>query len=236
MENSVVILAGGLGTRLGKLTKNLPKSMISVNQKPFFYHQLNLLESKGVKNIHFCLGHYSDILKKSIMNSIFYNKLNVTFSFDGEKLLGTGGAIKNAFQFITDEFFVMYGDSYLDVDLKMINSFYKMNKKNGDGLMTIFKNNKKYDTSNVVYKNNYVSNYSKKKIVDEMNYIDYGIGILTKEHFLTYDNNPFDLSILYEKLSKKSRLIGYEVKNRFYEVGSIDDIKNLSKYLIKNKL
>ena len=111
-----------------------------------------------------------------------------------------------------------------------------MNKKKGDGLMTVFKNNKKYDTSNVVYKNNYVSNYSKKKIVDEMNYIDYGIGILTKEHFKTYNNNPFDLSILYEELCKQSSLIGYEVKNRFYEVGSKDGIKDLSRYLIKNKL
>ena len=69
-----------------------------------------------------------------------------------------------------------------------------------------------------------------------MNYIDYGIGILTKAHFETYNNNPFDLSILYEELSKQSSLIGYEVKNRFYEVGSIDGIKDLSKYLIKNKL
>ena len=237
MDNTVLILAGGLGTRLGKLTMKIPKSMIEINNQPFFIHQLNLLKSKGAKNIHFCLGHYSDILVKNIKKSIFYQDLNITFSFDGEKLLGTGGAIKNAFEYLSDEFFVMYGDSYLDVNLNEILQSFKKIKKNQEGLMTVFKNDKKFDTSNVIFRNNYVTNYSKINLVDEMNYIDYGIGILNKEHFKKYrKNEAFDLSILYENLSKKSRLIGFEVNKRFYEIGSHIGIKDLSNYLNKIKI
>ena len=235
MKNSVLILAGGLGTRLGKLTEFIPKSMVQINNKPFFYHQLNLLKKRGVKNIHFCLGHHSDILMNSIKKTIFYKDLNISFSNDGKKLLGTGGAVKNAFEYITDEFFVMYGDSYLDVDLKNILRFFKKNKNNQEGLMTVFKNNKKYDTSNVIFKNNYVINYSKVNLLDEMNYIDYGLGILNKKHFKNFKNNqPFDLSILYENLCIQSSLIGFEVNTRFYEVGSLEGIKDLSNYLNKN--
>ena len=154
MENTVLILAGGLGTRLGKLTIKTPKSMIEINNEPFYTHQLNLLKNNGAKNIHFCLGHYSDILVRSIKKSKFYSNLNISFSFDGKKLLGTGGAIKNSLKYISDEFFVMYGDSYLDVNLNEMLQYFKKIKKNQEGLMTVFKNNKKFDTSNVIFRNN----------------------------------------------------------------------------------
>jgi N-acetyl-alpha-D-muramate 1-phosphate uridylyltransferase len=228
----IAVLAGGLATRLRPITENIPKSLIVVNNTPFVLHQLKLFKQNGINRVHFCLGHLGEIVKEVIEASIFSKTLEITYSFDGEMLLGTAGAIKKAFPSLPDVFFITYGDSYLDINYKSVESQFEKSDRDDYGLLTVYKNANNYDKSNVIYKKNKILLYSKKQSKTNMKYIDYGLGILKKNHFNNCpDNTPFDLSEIYEHLSKKGELLGYEILERFYEIGSVKGIKALSNYL-----
>ena len=236
MAISAVILAGGLATRLRPLSINIPKSLIEIYEKPFIIYQLELLNRSKISRIHICLGYLGEKVEEIVNKSIFMKTMKITFSYDGAKRLGTGGAIKNALNYLTDEFFVIYGDSYLDINYLKVLDFYKNNSNENAGLMTVYNNNKQYDTSNVIFKNNKIIKYSKTDLSSEMNYIDYGLGILRRNFFDIYNKQEqFDLSKIYEDLSKDSRLLGFESSSRFYEIGSFDGIIDFKNH-IKNKL
>lgn len=233
----VVVLAGGLATRLRPITEKVPKSLIAINNIPFVLHQLNLFMQNGINHVHFCLGHLGKMVEKVVEESIFSKTIKITYSYDGEKLLGTGGAIRKALSFLPDTFFITYGDSFLDIDYQNIESRFLKSVHENYGLMTVFKNSNQFDTSNVIFENSRIILYSKKQLTDKMDYIDYGLGILRKSHFNNFpDETPFDLSDIYEKLAINGELIGYEAHERFYEIGSVKGIEDLSIYLKTKKL
>ena len=233
----IVVLAGGLATRLHPITEKIPKLLIIVNDVPFVLHQLKLFQQNRFNHVHFCLGHLGDMVKSVVEESIFSRTMKITYSYDGETLLGTGGAIKKALPALPDKFFVTYGDSFLSIDYQSIeSSFFELFHENC-GLMTIYKNSNQFDTSNVTFENSKIVLYSKKQLTSNMEYIDYGLGILRKSHFQAYpDQTPFDLSEIYEKLSVNGELIGFESHERFYEIGSVNGINDLSNYLKTKKL
>lgn len=238
MRLPVVILAGGLATRLRPITEKIPKSLIAVNDIPFVLHQLNLFQQYGINHVHFCLGHLGKMVETVVEESTFSETMKITYSYDGETLLGTGGAIKKALSALPDKFFVTYGDSFLDIDYQSIENRYFELHQDNFGLMTVYKNSNQFDTSNVIFENSRIVLYSKKKqLSSNMDYIDYGLGILRKSHFNNYpDQTSFDLSDIYEKLSINGELIGYESLERFYEIGSVKGIEDLSIYLKTKKL
>jgi N-acetyl-alpha-D-muramate 1-phosphate uridylyltransferase len=220
----VVVLSGGLATRMRPLTEKMPKAMLDVAGKPFIYHQLKLLERKNINCVVLCLGYLGDIIENYVEDNNNF-KLEIHYSYDGDKLLGTGGAIKKALNFLGDSFFVLYGDSYLDVDYEKIEDVYRNSDKKG--LMTVYNNNNKWDSSNVLFENNEIIMYSKKNRLTKMNYIDYGLGILRKQVFEDYEESMFDVAYIYEKLVAEKQLLGYEVFERFYEIGSKEGLKGL---------
>jgi NDP-sugar pyrophosphorylase family protein len=231
----VIILAGGLGTRMYPLTSQTPKSLIQILGIPFLEHQLNHLESQGASHVILCLSHLGEEIESHIKNKCSYN-LKIDFSYDGETQIGTGGAIKKALPLVKDSFFVMYGDSYLPINFKKIeDNFLEFEKV---GLMTVFFNSNKLDKSNVIFSDNKVVEYNKKAPKNDMKYIDYGISVLSKKAFDLHNyQNCFDLSDLYHDLSLSGDLYGYEVKERFYEVGSMQGLKDLENYFLnKNKV
>ncbi|GHV89646.1 nucleotidyltransferase [Spirochaetia bacterium] len=211
------------------VTEKIPKSMIDINGKPFIHHQLTLLKNKGISHIIICIGYLGEKIIECVGDGRAYG-IKVEYSKDGDKLLGTGGAIKNIGNILPEKFFILYGDSYLDINYREIEeNFLKSNKK---GLMTVYKNEDKYDTSNVLFQDNKLKKYSKTNKIAEMNYIDYGLGILERSIFSPYqDGAIFDLAEIYEKLSDEEQLLGYEVFKRFYEIGSPDGLQDLRKIL-----
>jgi MurNAc alpha-1-phosphate uridylyltransferase len=144
----VVILAGGLATRMKPITEKIPKSLIEVNGKPFILHQLDYLKSQGIQNIVLCIGHLGHMIKSLIGDGKALG-LNIQYSLDGDKLLGTGGAIKKALPLLSKDFFVLYGDSFLPIDYKNVEDAYVSSKKNA--LITVIKNNNQWDKSNVEF-------------------------------------------------------------------------------------
>lgn len=227
----VVILAGGLATRLQPLTSKIPKSLIEVNGEPFIVHQLRLLQRKGVLNIVLCVGHLAEQIIKKIGDGNEYG-VNVVYSYDGPQLLGTAGAIKQAIPLLKDRFFVLYGDAYLPCDYKSAQAIFTNSRKHA--LMTVFCNRGQWDTSNVEYANGSILSYDKKNITERMHYIDYGLGIFSKEAFDQVPSDaPFDLALLYQNLLAQHQLSAFEVCERFYEVGSFAGLRELEYYLRK---
>ncbi len=224
IKYEAIILSGGKGSRIGKLTKTKPKCLIDINGKPFLYYQLKYLKKNNIKNVILSVAYLSEQIEEYVHKNIDF--INVKIVNDGKKLLGTGGAIIKSIHLLKNFFYVMYGDSYIDFNLKNMKSI------NNQSVMAIYKNKNKYDKSNVELKNskNILYFKSKKK---NLIYIDYGISFLDKIIFKGFKKNKkFDLSLLFQKISHKNLLMGHVVKKRFYEIGSYNGIKELKKYLV----
>jgi len=227
----VAILAGGLATRMKPITEKMPKSLIEVNGKPFILHQLDYLKSQGIQNIVLCIGHLGHMIESLIRDGKSLG-LNIQYSLDGDKLLGTGGAIKKALPLLSKDFFVLYGDSFLPIDYKDVEEAYVSSKKNA--LITVIKNNNQWDKSNVEFTSGTLIEYNKHHPNEGMHYIDYGLSILNQSIFDAYlENESFDLSDLYHKLSLHNHLAGFETFERFYEIGSQNGLKETENYLSK---
>jgi len=213
----VAILAGGLATRLRPITEKIPKSLVPVAGKPFLAHQLELLRSRGICRAVLCIGYLGEMIQRDFGNEAFGVKLD--YSFDGSKLLGTGGAIKRALPLLGEEFFVLYGDSYLPIDYAKVAEFFHRSGKSG--LMTVYRNEGKYDTSNVVFAGGEIKVYDKKTKLPEMRHIDYGLSLFKSSVFDAYAaDQVFDLAEVIGRLVREKQLAGFEVKERFYEIGS----------------
>jgi NDP-sugar pyrophosphorylase family protein len=226
----VAILCGGLGTRLKPITEKIPKALVEVAGKPFIFHQLEYLSQQNIEKVVLCLGHMGEKIEKEVAQNNF-NDLQIQYSYDGMPLKGTGGAIKKAIPLLGDNFYVQYGDSFLPVKYKPIEHFYF--ESNKPALMTVFRNNNKWDKSNVIFDNYSISEYNKKEFKANMHFIDYGLSIVSKSLFDSYsDSESFDLSDLYHQLSILGNLAGFEVVERFYEIGSHEGLEESEMYLL----
>jgi MurNAc alpha-1-phosphate uridylyltransferase len=224
----VVILAGGLATRLGALTAQQPKSLLKINGEAFISHQLRLLQQQGVKKVFLCISHYGAMIEDYLRTQEF--DLTIETIFDGNKLLGTAGAIKKALPLLPENFFVLNGDSYLRCDYFYLQNCFLTSGKLA--LMSVFKNQGLWDKSNVEYADDTIIAYNKLIPTDRMHYIDYGISIFRQKAFRWVpENQSYDLSNLNHRLIQKKELAGVEVKQRFYEVGSFAGIKDFENFL-----
>jgi NDP-sugar pyrophosphorylase family protein len=229
IEMPVAILAGGLATRLRPITEKIPKSLVTIAGKPFLAHQLELLHSRGIRRAVVCVGYLGEMIQREFGDGSTFG-VRLDYSFDGPKLLGTGGAIKHALSLLGDEFFVLYGDSYLPVEYHPIAEFFRSSGK--PGCMTVYRNEGRYDTSNVVFRDGEIVVYDKKNRVPEMHHIDYGLSLFKATVFDSYaPDQPFDLAGVMGKLVHDKQLAGYEVRERFYEMGSPAGLAELESLL-----
>jgi NDP-sugar pyrophosphorylase family protein len=225
----VAILAGGLATRLRPITEKIPKSLVPVAGEPFLAHQLKLIHARGIRHAVLCIGYLGEMIQRDFGNGKNFG-VQLDYSFDGPKLLGTGGAIKRALPKLGEEFFVLYGDSYLPIDYAPIaETFHRSGKS---GLMTVYRNEGKYDTSNIVFRDGEIKIYDKKAKLPEMQHIDYGLSLFKAGVFEKFPGNEkFDLADVMTKLVREKQLAGYEVPERFYEMGSPAGLAELESLL-----
>jgi NDP-sugar pyrophosphorylase family protein len=230
---TVAILAGGLATRLRPITETVPKSLLEVNGEPFAVHQLRLLQARGIRRVVLCVGYLGELVQRAIGDGSALG-LQVDYSFDGPALLGTAGAIRNALVKLGDSFFVMYGDSYLPCDYAAI----ARNFESADvlGMMTVFRNEGKWDTSNVELEEGRILAYSKTNRTPRMHYIDYGLGVFRAEAFLGLPvGEACDLGSLYSELLQRKQLAASEVRERFYEIGSPTGLRETAEFLLRGQ-
>jgi NDP-sugar pyrophosphorylase family protein len=229
----VAILAGGLATRLRPITQAIPKALIEVAGKPFVAHQLQYLRQQGITSVTLCIGYLGEMIQEFVGDGSHWG-INVSYSPDGPVLLGTGGALKQALPMLGENFFVLYGDSYLPINYANVQKAFI--DSNQLGLMTVLQNKNHWDRSNVKFEHGALIEYNKQTIDPSMHYIDYGLGVLQASVLDRYPaSEPFDLSKVYNELSMQQQLAGYEVFDRFYEIGSIQGIADTQIYLLKQK-
>jgi N-acetyl-alpha-D-muramate 1-phosphate uridylyltransferase len=226
----VAILAGGLATRLRPITERIPKALIEIAGRPFIFHQLELLKRQGIDRVVLCVGYLGKQVETVVGDGKKFG-LSVQYSCDGDVLLGTGGALKRALSCLDDDFFVLYGDSYLPCSFLDVQSAYVAAQC--PALMTVLRNNGLWDKSNVLFKDGKLTEYNKGYPRTEMDYIDYGLGVLSSGVIKGHaEHGPFDLADIYHKLSLKGQLAGFEVNGRFYEIGSNEGIKETEAFLL----
>ena len=225
----VAILAGGMATRLRPVTEKIPKALVAVAGRPFLAHQLRLLQKSGIRKAVLCVSYLGEMIEQEFGNGSNVG-VELSYSYDGPDLLGTGGALKKGLPLLGGKFLVLYGDSYLPIDYSgPARAFAACGKP---ALMTVFKNENRWDLSNVWFEEGEIRGYDKKKLTPQMKHIDYGLGVLSAEAFSSWpDGKAFDLVDVYQDLIGQGKLAGFEVDRRFYEIGSPSGLTELDALL-----
>lgn len=222
----VAILAGGLGTRLYPVTERIPKALIEINGEPFLAHQLRLLRARGIERVVLCIGQHGDRIRDYAGDGSRFG-VAIDYSADGPVLLGTAGAVRQALPLLGEAFFVLYGDSYLPCAYRDVaRAFHAAGRP---GLMTVYRNEGRWDTSNVEFAEGRILAYDKENRSARMQHIDYGLGVFSRAAFAGTQHT--DLAALYRGLLNRDQLAAFEVAERFYEIGSFEGIRELSRYL-----
>ena len=225
----VAILAGGLATRLRPLTETVPKVLLEVAGKPFLEYQLTRLREEGIDQVVLCVGFLGETIEQRYGDGREFG-IHIRYSFDGPKLLGTGGAIRKALPLLGDAFFVMYGDSYLRIAFgEVASAFHSLGKP---GLMTLYNNRGLWDASNVSYAGGAIKRYDKRLRDADMHHIDYGLSVFRAAVFAGYPaDEVLDLAQVMRDLVERGQMAGYEAQERFYEIGSHEGLRELNQYL-----
>ena len=226
----VALLAGGLAKRLRPLTEEVPKALLEVAGEPFIFHQLRLLAERGAGEVVVCAGYLGEMIRQAVGRGERFG-LTVRYSFDWPNLLGTAGAIRQALPLLGNTFFVQYGDSYLTCDYQEVQESFR--QSGCLGMMTVFRNLGQWDRSNVEYENGRILVYDKRNQTTRMHHIDYGLGLFRREAFDSVPaDRSYDLAELYQDLLRRGRLGSFEMKERFYEIGSLAGLEELRRLLI----
>ncbi len=219
MSLPVCVLAGGRATRLGDVARDIPKILIDVEGKPFAYWQLEWLREGGVIDVVYAVGYLSDHVREALGDGSRWG-MRFTFVEDGAAPLGTGGAVRRALPQLGVAFLVLYGDSYLRCSIPDVARAFT--EAGRPALMTVFRNDNRWDTSNVEFADGRIVRHDKLQLTPDMHHLDYGLGVLTPGVFEPYDERAsLDLSTVYRDLAATGQLAGYEVFERFYEIGSV---------------
>ena len=225
----VVILAGGLATRLRPLLREKPKSMVEVLGKPFLEYQLELLKGNGIRDVVLCIGHLGGQIVNHFGDGRKYG-VNLKYSDEGENLMGTAGALRNAESLLDDVFLTMYGDSYLILNFAAVMSYFQSQDKLA--VMTVYKNCDRYGRSNTVVEGNMVKEFSNTEKTEGMIYAEYGVNVFKKEIIgMIPKNQRYSLDKLFPRLIEQEELLAFEVKERFYEVGTPQRLRECEEFI-----
>ena len=225
----VAILAGGLGTRLGRLTQTIPKPMVPVNGKPFLEHEIGMLKRSGIVDFVLCVGHLGEKVEDYFGNGSKWG-VRVKYSYDGSKLIGPAGALKGAEPLLKECFFVTYGDAYLRADYRSIMRALLDSGKLG--LMTVYENHNRYGRSDVVVRGGYVVRYDKKSRGGGMEWVNFGVSALRKRALaFVPSGRECNEEEFYGELIKRDELLAFPVQERFYEIGSPRALREFEQFI-----
>ncbi len=223
----ICILAGGLGTRLHDRVRDTPKPLLEVAGEPFLIHQLRLLAQHHARVVVLCVGYLGEQIERRIGREQF--GLQIAYSYDGPKPLGTLGAIRQAAPLLGQRFLVLYGDTYLQIDYGAAAAAWQ--RSGLPGMMTVLRNDGRWDVSNAAFDGERVTVYDKRRPDPGMRWIDYGLGGLQAPALELVDSEASDLVDLYEELARRGSLFGFAATERFYEIGTPSALEETGAYL-----
>jgi NDP-sugar pyrophosphorylase family protein len=222
------VLVGGLGTRLGALTRTVPKPMLLVNGKPFLEHEIGLLKRSGIDDLVLCVGHLGEKVEGHFGDGSKWG-VRVRYSYDGPKLMGPAGALKRAEPLLEDRFFVTYGDAYLRADYrKLMKALVESGKL---GAMAVYENHDRFGKSDVVVEAGQVVRYDKKG-GEGMDWVNFGVSALTRRALAFIPaGKACGEEEFYGELIKRHELLAFPVDERFYEIGSPSSLEEFARFI-----
>ena len=229
-----VILAGGRATRMRPLTDHIPKALIPIGERPFIDHQLDWLAGHGVTDVVLCVGYKAEAIRAHLAGG--RPGLRIRFVDEGEHLRGTAGALRLALDegALEPGFLVTYGDSFLPIDFAAV--YRAFGACGRPALMTVFRNDGRWDKSNVIFEGGQVVLYDKQRRTRpaaDFAFIDYGLSALSRQVIAdgVAPGASADLAGLWYDLSVRGDLAGLEMTQRFYEIGSPEGLEDLKRWL-----
>jgi NDP-sugar pyrophosphorylase family protein len=223
------ILAGGLGTRLRPLTEKVPKALAPVEGRPFLQYVLELLASHGVDDVVLCVGYRGEMIRDRFGDGSGLG-VRIRYSSEGDRLMGPIGALKTAERLLADRFFVTYGDAYLRLDYRrMMDALLGQEEL---GVMSVYRNEGRYGRSDVVVEGGFVVVYDKAGRAPGMDWINFGVTALKKEALAAVEpGRVWDETAFYGGLARARQLRAFEVKERFYEIGTPASLEEFAAFV-----
>lgn len=231
MIKQALILAGGLGTRLGAITQEVPKPMVSVGPKPFLEHLMRHLSQQGITDFVLCIGYLAEKIQNHFGDGKSFG-WNIQYTVEKE-LLGTGGAIKKASSLLQEHFLVISGDNYLELDY--VNFMQTFEAKKKTGMLSVWTNNPPLFRSNVelelpsgIIKSYHFSDTARK------NFVDVGVKAFSRKLFSYFPaQEKFSLEVdALPQIAADGELLGYPVKNPPLDVGTLEGLETVRKTLV----
>lgn len=233
----IVIVAGGLATRMHPICEQIPKCLIDIHGKPLIEHQLDVFKKQGFKEIIFCVAHLAEKVQEYFGDGFKWG-LNIQYSMDGNILLGTAGAVKRAGALLPDHFMVFYGDT---ISKQNFNEFVKFHfQKKSTVSISLREKPKGYKSSSLItLEQNKITQFIEKpsqKMINQYDnsgtktYINNGIFIINRSTLnLIPKNQKYDFSNdLFPLLIKsKNQMNGYISKDFYREIGRMEKYNNL---------
>jgi len=224
-----VILAGGLGTRLGKLTQKVPKPMLQVNGKPFLEYEITLLRDSGISDFVLCVGYLGEVIENYFKDGTRFG-INIRYSHDGQRLMGPAGALKCAEPLLDELFFVTYGDAYLRADYHRVMKTLLDSRRLG--VMVVYENHDLYGKSDIAVKDGYVTGYDKVGRSEGMFWVNFGVTALRKRALsFIPPTKEIGEEEFYHELIMRKELLAFQVSDRFYEIGSPQSLKEFEQFI-----
>jgi NDP-sugar pyrophosphorylase family protein len=205
-------------------TRTVPKTLLPIGGTPFATWQLSWLARAGIDSVVYCVGHLGEQIRDHVGDGGAWG-LSVRYVDEGDDLRGTAGALRLAYdeRALEEDFLVLYGDSWLQVDPAGVLRAARQRRE--PALMTVFRNDGRWDGSNVVLDGARVARYAKGLTPPppEMRWIDYGLLAFRREVIgeRVPPGTPADLAPVCTGLASDGLLAGLEVTERFYEIGSM---------------
>jgi MurNAc alpha-1-phosphate uridylyltransferase len=231
-----VVLAGGLATRMRPRTLTMPKSMLEVRGRPFVDWQLEKLARHGYDDVVMCVAFLAEQIEAHVKDGARFG-LRVRYSHEGEKLLGTAGALRAALDVLAPTFLVTYGDSYLPFDyaepLRVLDA-----NADCEGVMSIYANHGAWDESNTQpdERGEWVVRYEKRRPDLKFSHIDYGALALRRGVVAALPaGEPSDLAKIQADLASRKLLRAVVARDRFFEIGSPEGLATLDSWLAESR-
>ncbi len=232
MFKQALILAGGKGTRLMPLTKDLPKPMVQVQGKPFLFWQLDYLRNQGVTSVTLLVSYRAEVII-DYFSKFPMEDLEIRFAFEKEPL-GTGGALAQDLDILPEVFWLLNGDSYLPANLPAMAQFF--NRRNFKACIATMPSHEIGVPGNMdAAAGDRVTEYKKDATAEDgLSLVDAGLYLISKSVVSNGKRGRFDLGELWPGLIQAETLGHYPVEKRYFDIGTIERLKIFEDYVLKS--